>query len=346
LARAFYNPNSQIVGRVLSFKPEPLDRAFFSGRIAAALEFRRDVTAGGFSGNARRLINAEGDGLPGLTVDDYAGRLVLRLTSLGMSLRLDLLQDLFVELVKPESIYLRSDPKADEREGITLATGPVYGETPDRVEIEENGVKFLVDVKEGQKTGFYLDQKINRGRVAAYARGKRILDLFCYSGGFGVAALKAGAEKALFMDSSRPALSLVCANLSLNSLPEEKAALTEENIFTALTDPAVADFAPSLIVLDPPAMARSGQDVTRAARGYLFMNSRAFQLLPPGGILATFSCSHYLDDKLFRQVVWQAALDAGKEARIVEELSAAPDHPVSVHHPEGKYLKGLILRVT
>jgi 23S rRNA (cytosine1962-C5)-methyltransferase len=345
LARAFYNPASQIVGRVLSFSPETIDRDFFRGRISSALEFRRSLAAAGPPANARRLVNAEGDGLPGLTVDDYAGHLVFRITSLGMGLRIDLIKDILIELVRPKAIYLRSDPRADEREGIDLASGALFGEVAGTVEIEENGIKLSVDIREGQKTGFYLDQAINRSTVAAYARGRRVLDLFCYSGGFGVAALKAGAEKALFMDSSRPALSLVCRNLALNKIPEEKAVLAGENVFTALTDPAVGEFAPSLIILDPPPMARSSKDAGRAARGYLFLNSRALGLLPPGGILVTFSCSHYFDDKLFGQVIWQAARETGKEARIIGELTAAPDHPVSIHHPEGKYLKGMVLRV-
>ena len=345
LARAFYNGASQIVGRVLSFAPEAIDRGFFRGRIAAALDFRRELAAAGLPARARRLVNAEGDGLPGLTVDDYAGHLVFRVTSLGMSRRLDLLREIFAELVRPQAIYLRSDQRADAREGIALTPGALLGEVAGPVEIEENGTRFLVDLKEGQKTGFYLDQAVNRSVVAAYARGRRVLDLFSYSGGFGLAALRAGAEKALFMDSSRPALALVCRSLARNGIPEAKAVLAEENVFTALTDPAVSAFAPSLVVLDPPPMARSAKDAMRAARGYLFLNGRALGLLPPGGILATFSCSHYVDDKLFRQVVWQAAREAGKEARIIGELFAAPDHPVSVHHPEGKYLKGLLLRV-
>ena len=342
LARAAYSPSSQIRARVWSFDPqEQVDAAFFRRRIRAALAERKTL---GFAeqSDAMRLIHAESDQLPGLIVDRYGDVLVLQSLTAGSEFWRDTLADLLLEESGARGIYERSDADVRELEGLPARTGALRGSPAETVMIQEYGLNFKVDIARGHKTGFYLDQRSNRRRVGELATGREVLNCFCYSGGFSVHALARGAKSVLSVDSSADALALGRDNLALNELPAGQADWLEGDVFELLRKFRDQARSFDMIILDPPKFAATAAQAERASRGYKDINLLAFKLLRKGGVLATFSCSGGIDPALFQKIVAGAALDAGVDAQIVEHLGQGGDHPVSLHFPEGTYLKGLV----
>jgi len=342
VARAAYSPSSQIRARVWSFDPsEQVDAAFFRRRIRTALAHRATLSLASVT-DAFRLIHAESDQIPGLIVDRYGDVLVLQSLTAGCEFWRETLADLLLEETGASTIYERSDADVRELEGLAPHVGPLRGTCPERITITEYALRFTVDIAHGHKTGFYLDQRHNRQRVGQLARGRDVLNCFCYTGGFTVHALAGGANAVLSIDSSADALALGRENVAINGLSAEKAEWLEGDVFQLLRK--LRDQARSfdMIILDPPKFAATAAQAERAARGYKDINLLAFKLLRPGGILVTFSCSGGVDADLFQKIVAGAALDAGVDASIVEHLSQGGDHPVSLHFPEGAYLKGLI----
>jgi 23S rRNA (cytosine1962-C5)-methyltransferase len=341
LAWAAYSPHSQIIARVWSFdEAETIGPEFFRQRLQTALASPPRNTF-----HATRLCHAESDGLPGFVLDRYGGTLVTQILAAGAEYWRETLADLALELTGAERLFERSDVEVRELEGLPQRVGVLRGDEPPlEILIEEGGLKFAVDVRSGHKTGYYLDQRFNRQRVAAYANGREMLDCFCYDGGFSAFGLAAGTASATLVDASADALRRARGNMERNALPLEQAEFQEGDVFQLLRKFRDSRRAFDLIVLDPPKFAQTASQAERAARGYKDINLLAFKLLRPGGILATFSCSGGISAELFQKIVAGAALDAGVDAQILEHLHQAPDHPVSVHFPEGAYLKGLIVR--
>jgi 23S rRNA (cytosine1962-C5)-methyltransferase len=345
LALGAYSPESQIRVRVWTWDPKAkIDESFFLARLDRALSLRQAILPA-LKTNALRLVHAESDGLPGLIVDRYDRGLVVQYLASGPEHWRDTLTGLLRQWNAVDWIFERSDAEVRQLEGLPVRTGSLLGTAPERLVIEEHGLKFWVDLAGGHKTGYYLDQRANRARVGELAAGRELLDCFAYTGGFSVYALQAGARSVLAVEASAEALALGRENLALNGLPAESMDWQQGDVFQVLRQ--LRDQARSfdLIVLDPPKFAPTAAQVQRAARGYKDINLLAFKLLRPGGLLATFSCSGGIDADLFQKIVAGAALDAGVEARIVERLSQGPDHPVALNFPEGAYLKGLIVAV-
>jgi 23S rRNA (cytosine1962-C5)-methyltransferase len=346
LARGAYSPHSQIRVRVWSFiQAEVIDQRFFETRLQQALDLRRQVISSTDT-NAYRLVAGESDGLPGLIVDRYDNWVVCQFLSTGTehwkATIVECLSGLIPDL---SGIYERSDVDVRKKEGLVPTTGRLSGaEPPDQVDIHENGCRYRVDVKGGHKTGFYLDQRDNRACVAAYARGADMLNCFAYTGGFAVAALKAGAAHVVNIDASAPALELARTHVALNELDSARADHVTGDVFSLLrrylTDGRTFD----VVVLDPPKFAKGKGDLMRASRGYKDISRLAFELLRPGGTLFTFSCSGLMGRDLFQKIVADAALDAGRHAVILQWLNQSPDHPTALNFPEGSYLKGLVCR--
>jgi 23S rRNA (cytosine1962-C5)-methyltransferase len=351
LARAAYSPQSQICARVWTFDPsESVDADFFRRRISCSLAVRAGLRPA--PTDALRLINAESDGLPGLIVDRYAGTLVVQFLAAGAEYWRETIADLLLELTGLKDIYERSDADVRELEGLPPSVGALRGALHEtRITIHENGLKFLVNIATGHKTGFYFDQRENRRRVRQLAEGRQVLDCFCYTGGFTVNSLAGGAKSVLSVDSSADALALCRENVSLNALPSTLHpspstlhTTLEGDVFQILRKFRDEGRQFDLIILDPPKFAPTAAQADKAARGYKDINLLAFKLLRPGGILVTFSCSGGVSAELFQKIVAGAALDARVDAQIVEYLSQAPDHPVALNFPEGAYLKGLVCR--
>jgi 23S rRNA (cytosine1962-C5)-methyltransferase len=342
LARASYSPNSQIRVRVWTFENEQVDKEFFRKRIRSAIDTRQALNVESQS-NAYRLIYAESDGIPGLIVDGYGEVLVLQSLTTGSEFWKETLADLLLEETGLSTIYERSDADVRDLEGLESKVGLLRGNLSSFVfPITEHNLKFNVNLQSGHKTGFYLDQRENRLRVRELAKDKDALDCFCYTGGFTVNALAGGAKSVLSIDSSADALALAKENVELNNLPVEKSNFLEGDVFQLLRKFRDENRSFDMIILDPPKFAPTSAQAERAARGYKDINLLAFKLLRPGGMLVTFSCSGGIDAGLFQKIIAGAALDAGVDAQIVEHLSQAGDHPVSLHFPEGAYLKGLI----
>ena len=342
LARASYSPASQIRARVWTFEDEPVDKEFFRRKIRAAITSRSTFQVSG-SSNSRRLIYAESDGIPGLIVDRYGDVLVLQSLTAGSEYWKETFADLLLEETGCASIYERSDADVRELEGLESKVGLLRGSIiHDPVTIIENELQFTVNLASGHKTGFYLDQRVNRRRVRELANGRDVLDCFCYTGGFSVNALAGGAKSVLSVDSSADALELCRENIALNGLPADHHTALEGDVFQLLRKFRDEARSFDMIILDPPKFAPTAAYAEKAARAYKDINLLAFKLLRPGGILVTFSCSGGVDSALFQKIVAGAALDAGIDAQIVEYLAQAPDHPVSLHFPEGTYLKGLV----
>lgn len=342
LARASYSPNSQIRARVWTFDEESVDADFFRHRIRSAIETRRRLNVEGQS-NGYRLIYAESDGIPGLIVDRYVNVLVLQSLTAGSEFWKETLADLLLEETGLSTLYERSDVDVRELEGLEPKTGLLRGDLSSLVfPITEHGLQLNVNLQSGHKTGSYLDQRENRLRVRELAKGKEVLDCFCYTGGFTVNALAGGAESVLSIDSSAEALALCKENIELNRLDEARHIALEGDVFQLLRRFRDENRSFDMIILDPPKFAPTAAQAERAARGYKDINLFAFKLLRPGGVLVTFSCSGGIDAGLFQKIIAGSALDAGVDAQIVAHLSQGADHPVSLHFPEGAYLKGLI----
>jgi 23S rRNA (cytosine1962-C5)-methyltransferase len=344
LARAAYSPNSQIRARVWTFDPsEQLDVNFFRTRIQTALALRAALPAAKHA-NALRLVHGESDVLPGLVVDRYADVLVAQFLAAGVEKWREPILDALMELSGCAAIFERSDAEVRKLEGLEPRIGFARGNRgAARCPIIEYGLNFRVDVEQGQKTGFFLDQRENRQRVRSLAAGRHVLDGFCYTGGFSIAALAGGAKHVTAIESSAAALEVARENLAANPLDGSRMEFQRGDVFEKLRRLRDQNAKFDLVVLDPPKFAPTAAQVKKAARAYKDINLWALKLLAPGGLLATFSCSGGVSAELFQSIVAGAALDAGADAKIIERFTAAADHPVALEFPEGEYLKGLLL---
>ena len=346
LARGGYSPSSKIMVRVWTFdSTENPGPDLFTKRLKTALDWRTQF--GLLSGcDAFRWINGEPDGFPGLIVDRYRDFIVCQFLSTAVEFWKDTIVAAINQIASPAGIYERSDSDVRKLENLPPACGRLAGdEPPDLIEIRENTGRFLVDVRKGHKTGFYLDQRINRLRVARYTHNADMLNCFAYTGGFGIAALNAGVRHVTHVDSSVPALELATRAMELNGIAPDRYSIEIADVFKALRMYRTQGRRFDLVVLDPPKFAESRRQVQDAVRAYKDINLAALHLLNPGGILATFSCSGAMDRDSFQQAVSYAVKDAGRDAMILESLEQSPDHPYSTAFPEGFYLKGLILKV-
>jgi 23S rRNA (cytosine1962-C5)-methyltransferase len=338
LGRGFYNPRTQIACRLMSREDVPIDRAFFERRLDAARRLRAALAR---DGDAERVVFGEGDRLPGLVLDRYGDVVVLQALTLGIEAHAATLAELAAEVTGARAVYRRTDPAADLIEGLQGHSGWLFGEAELEVEIREGPCRFRVALAEGHKTGFYLDQRDNRAAVAALAAGREVLDAFCYTGAFGVQALRHGAASVLALDASAEACARARAHAAANG--GERFEAREQNAFDALRELERSGRRFDLVVLDPPPFTRRKTAVEAALRGYKEINLRGLRCLRPGGILATFSCSHHVSAVLFEEVCRAAAADAGRDVRVRAYLTQAPDHPVLLAVPETRYLKGLLL---
>ncbi|MGN0836752.1 MAG: class I SAM-dependent rRNA methyltransferase [Akkermansia sp.] len=339
LGSAMYNPQSQIIARRFSRRKQDLDRDFFARRIAQAITLRERLLPGE---EMRRVVWSESDGLPGLIVDQYADVLVVQTLTMAMYLRLGLIRDILCDLFHPRSIIVRNDSPMLAAEGIEPATYVAVGEEPAPFVSSARGIRFCVDLATGQKTGLYLDQMQNYADVAKLAAGRRVLDCFSNQGGFGLACALAGAAQVTSVDISEEAIAAVRRNAELNGVAIEAVA---ENAFDFLKreSDAVrngADPKWDLIILDPPSFTRNKKSLAGALRGYKEIHLRALQMLPVGGILSTFCCSHHASDALFRETIATAAVDGHCTLRLLRRHGQSPDHPVLLNIPETEYLKG------
>lgn len=344
LALAYYNPNSQIRARVLTWRDEPIDRDFWRERLARAINQRSALQLGPQT-NAVRLINAEADGVPGLIVDKYDDVLVMQCLTAGIDVRRAVIVELLVELLAPRAIVERSDVAVREKEGLPSRVDIVHGDLESRrVTIRESGLRFLVDPLHGHKTGFYLDQRQNRAWIGrrALVADREVLNVFAYTGGFGVYAAANGARHVTNVDTSADALHEAEANFLLNAIDPDAHAFIAADAFQLLRDYRDNGRQFDMIVLDPPKFAHTQRDVKRATRGYKDINWLALRLLRPGGILATFSCSGAISRDLFQKVLFGAATDAGRTVQIVQSLDQSADHPILLSFPESAYLKGFL----
>ena len=351
LARAAYSPHSQIRARVWSFdESEPVDHAFFKRRVQSALAHRQSMV---HNTGATRLIFGEADGLPGLIVDYYIqddetkrGQIVCQFMAAGVEAWKDAIVQALIGATGCPNVYERSDVSIREKEGLEQTVGVLAGdEPPETLIASENGVRYHVDVRNGHKTGFYVDQRDNRALVQELSKDRDVLNCFCYTGGFSLAALKGGAKRVVSIDSSGEALALAQANVTANGFDAERATWLDADAFKTLRRLYDDGERFDLIVLDPPKFAPSREHVDRAARAYKDINLTGLKLLRPGGLLFTYSCSGAIDAELFQKIVAGAAADARVDARILKRLGAGVDHPLLTAFPEGEYLKGLLLQI-
>ena len=338
-----FSPLSQIRVRVWSFNPEErIDSDFFRRKILIASELRNkliDIS----QTNAFRIINAESDGIPGLVVDQYADFIVCQFLSASAEFFKEKIIEILHETLKPTGIFERSDVEVRNKEGLQPAKGLLKGTEPDEfIEVKENGFKFLVDIKNGHKTGFYLDQRDNRKLVSEFSKRKNVLNCFSYTGGFSVYALASGAKSATQIEASTSALEIGNKNLKINELNLSAVENINGDVFEVLRKFRDEKRTFDLIILDPPKFAESVSQIQKASRGYKDINLLATKLLNPGGILLSFSCSGHISQELFQKIVADAALDSGREMKIIKQLNQSADHPVSLNFPEGLYLKGLV----
>ncbi len=357
LARGYYNPTSQINVRILTWHDEPIDadwwRKMLRRAIAARLPHQETFGEGEY--NAVRLVNAENDYLPGLVVDRYGNWLVMQSLTLGIDVRKHELAEILADILQPDGIYERSDVDVRQKEGLKDETGLLWGdEPPDYIEIEENTLRFPVDIRNGHKTGFYLDQRENRGWLhdllyfdtdEQQEDERRVLNVFSYTGGFGLYALAAGVPEVINVDSSAPSLEIAEQTVETNDYPLEQVQFIVGDAFEVLRECAANNEQFDVVVLDPPKFAQSKKQVDGATRGYKDLNLHAFKIIKPGGYLFTFSCSGAISRDLFQKVVFGALADSGRQAQIVRHLGSGDDHPVALTFPEGEYLKGMICRV-
>lgn len=341
LAWAAHSPQSQIRARVWTFdEAERVDAALLRARVSTAVARRAALAR---VTDAVRLVHGEADGLPGVVCDRYAGVAVLQLSSAGAERWRDAIAEAVTAASGCDTVYERSDLEVRALEGLPARTGVLRGTPADLVTISEHGIRYLVDIVHGQKTGFFLDQRANRNGLRALAAGREVLNAFCYTGGFSLAAAAGGARAVLSIDSSAAAVALARENLALNGLDVVPAEWLEADVFSALRELRNAGRGFDLVVLDPPKFAPTAAHADRAARAYKDINLLALKLLRPGGLLATFSCSGGVSAELFQKIVAGAAVDAGVDAQIRARFHADADHPVVLSFPEGEYLKGLLL---
>ncbi len=345
LAKAAYSPNSQIRARVWSFTKQDIDKSFFVERIQQAQMLREDIiNRDGLTGY--RLIAAESDGLPGITIDCYKNYLVCQLLSAGAEYQKDTLVSALIECFPEASIYERSDVSVRKKEGLEERMGVLHGEAPtEPVIIEENGIKISVDITNGHKTGFYLDQRDSRQQAMKYVGNKEVLNCFSYTGAFGLYALKGGATRVINADVSQPALDIARKNAELNGFDKKKAVFLNADVFKLLREYRDQKTKFDVVIMDPPKFAESKAQLNGACRGYKDINMLAMQILKPGGTLLTYSCSGLMDQTLFQKIIADAALDSGRSVKFVERFEQAADHPTDTAYPEGFYLKGFACKV-
>jgi 23S rRNA (cytosine1962-C5)-methyltransferase len=334
LGSGYFHPDNSIAGRMLNFNSEkPLET--IRNKLKAALDLRNTFTPM----EARRLINAEGDDLPGLIVDQYGDVLVMQIHTAGMERLKSFLVDELVSLLHPKAIYQKCTAAARRQEGLEDAKGLLYGTETPEVTIHEHGIAYIVSILEGQKTGFFLDQREMRKKILELSKDKKVLNCFAYTGGFSLAALKGGANLVHSVEISEEA----CKLARRNNFDPARHEIFEADAFAFLRDKPLNY---NIVVLDPPAFAKKRADVTMAAKGYREINRLAIQKMPPSSLLLTCSCSSYIDAGLFQQLIFQSAFDAQRSVKIIGRHIQAPDHPVSIYHPEGVYLKSLLLHIT
>lgn len=340
LGIGYYNERSTIRVRMLSLEDSPFSLRDIQTRIGCALALRKPILNG--STNACRLINSEGDFLPGLIVDKYGPGLCVQITTAGMERFRDGIIDCLNTMLTPDFIYERSDSEAFAREGLSGSIGCLRGAMPELLLIKEHGLQFRINLENGQKTGFYLDQRENRLLLRRYAPGAAVCDCFSYSGGFSANAWASGARTVKTIDSSKEALALAKENMALNNFSSDENNFFAADIFEFLRNNETRY---NLIILDPPKFAPHPADRERASRGYKDINLLAIKNIASQGIIFTFSCSQAIDNTLFTQIVFAAAADAGRQVQVLQRMSQPSDHPFNIAHREGEYLKGLVLRV-
>ena len=346
LARAAYSPASQICARVWSFdRNETIDTDFFVRRLEQAQQWREWLAVRDGL-DSYRLIAGESDGLPGITIDRFSHFLVLQLLSAGADYQRPLLVEALQKLYPECSIYERSDVAVRKKEGLPLTQGLISGELPPSLlAIEEHGMKLLVDIQQGHKTGYYLDQRDSRFATRGYVENKRVLNCFSYTGGFAISALMGNCSQVVSVDTSQEALDIAKQNVELNQLDLSKAEFLRDDVFKLLRKYRDSGEKFDVIIMDPPKFVENKNQLSGACRGYKDINMLACQLLNPGGILMTFSCSGLMTTDLFQKIIADAALDAGRELQFIEQFRQAADHPVIASYPEGLYLKGFACRV-
>lgn len=347
LGIAAYSPESQIRARFWTFRERlPIDREYFSRLLDKAIENRKSR---GFDihdpKSAFRLVYAENDGIPGCIIDKYARIVSVEILSAGAEKFRKEIYELLAEKLAPDGIIERCDSDVRAKEGLPLRKGVVYGDVPkEPVEILENGIRFDIDAWNGHKTGYYLDQRDARAEVGAFASGKRVLNCFSYTGGFGLFALKNGAESVTEVDVSKEALAIAKTLIQKNGFDENRAELLDADVFSYLRKCRDSRKEFDLIVLDPPKFIENKSHLAKGSRGYKDINLLALKLLAPGGMLATFSCSGLMTMDLFQKIVADAALDAHRDVQIIHRFGQPADHPIKSSFPEGQYLKGLLLQ--
>ncbi|MBH2982801.1 23S rRNA (cytosine(1962)-C(5))-methyltransferase RlmI [Serratia marcescens] len=346
LARGAYSPESQIRARVWTFQQdEEINIDFFIRRLQQAQSWR-DWVAQRDGLDGYRLIAGESDGLPGITIDRFQNFLVLQLLSAGAEYQRPALLSALQHCYPECSIYDRSDVAVRKKEGLPLAQGPVFGDLPpDLLPITEHGMKLLVDIQQGHKTGFYLDQRDSRLAARNYSAGRRVLNCFSYTGAFAVSALMGGCAQVISVDTSQAALDIAKQNVELNKLDLNKAEFVRDDVFQLLRNYRTQGEKFDLIIMDPPKFVENKNQLASACRGYKDINMLALQLLNPGGILLSFSCSGLMPTDLFQKILADAAVDAGRDVQFIEQFRQAADHPVIATYPEGLYLKGFACRV-
>lgn len=340
LGHAMINRNSGILARLVSFGEEdPITAIGASIERAVALRkalFDKKKT------NAYRLINAEGDFLPGLIADQYDKVIVLDIGTLGMEKLKPFLIEKLKKALKIQAIYEKSDGPSRKAEGLKESSGWLWGKPRENAAVLENGLTFTVSFEGGQKTGFFLDQRETRALAERYAAGRKVLNVFAYTGGFNAYALRGGAKRADAVETGKELESIFRQNMTQNGFPEKTTAFFEEDAFSFLRSEKARGY--DFIILDPPAFAKKKMDVIPACRGYKDINRLALKNLEPEGLLLTSSCSHFVDENLFRQVIFEAAKEAGRNVQILSKHLLAPDHPINIYHPQGEYLKSFLLR--
>lgn len=340
IGRGYINPMSKIIVRILTYNDEEINHDFFKSRIKQAWDYRQKVT----DTSSCRAIFAEADMLPALVVDKFDEYLVIQTLALGMDIHKETIADILTEVIKPQGIFERNDVPVRELEGLKQTKGFLRGRFDTTVEIRENGFKMLVDIKEGQKTGYFLDQKENRASISSICKDACVLDCFCHTGSFSVHAAGYGAKSVTGVDISGHATQWAAKNAEINGL-HNICCFKTMNAFDYLRELSEQKPLHDVIILDPPAFTKNRETIASAVRGYKEINLRALKSINPGGFLVTSSCSHHIDDELFLDIIYDASIDAKRQVRIVEQRSQAKDHPVLLASPETKYLKFIIAQV-
>lgn len=340
LAQGYFHPTNSIAGRILSFTQEAI-HTVLEQKILDAIVLRKRLFDPQVT-NAFRIINAEGDGIPGLIVDQYGPYLVIQVASAGIERLKPVIVELLIRLMQPEAIYEKSTSGSRKEEGLQDAIGLLHGSDFDEVQIIENQIPFLVSIKNGQKTGFFLDQREMRKMISPFSKGLKVLNCFSYTGGFSVYALHGKAAHVDMVEIDQTACQLCEKNLQLNHFSDASYQIMQGDAFDFLAQESL-DY--DLVILDPPAFAKKRKELEGAIRGYREINLQALKKMPKRSYLLTSSCSQHIDEGLFQQTVFQAALKAGRQVKILSHHLQAADHPVSLYHPEGTYLKSLLLYV-